>query len=545
MRPSRIALLLLLAFAVLAPTAGAHANYYASEPARGARLASPPGQVVVTLSEDVDPAGTGLEVRDQDGQRVDRGPTQVETGQTPRLTVQLAEIGPGAYTVTWRSLSSVDGHVTSGSFGFAVGSYEPPATSETAVHWDYASAAARILLYAGYALSFGALAFLLWIEPRPIEAPRQAWLRRAFALGALLQTLATLALLFWTWHLAALPWATFVGASQVGQGLVLRVAAALLLLLVAWATQATPQRSAWMLAPLLVLGSLASARFAHSGDAGPWGVVVDWVHLAAASTWIGGLGLFLTFLLTRGPYETMATVRPTGMRFSRVALPAVILLGLSGLVATITLLGWDALRDPQRLLGEPYVLLLSGKIAAFIAMIGLASINRYVFLAHARRTDSNRPRPFRRVVAVEALVGAGVLVLAGFLTSISPPSAEAAGPTSTVYSVAREGDHFNVTLEADPAPAVGSSSNITLQLQDVSTGRPLDNAYRVRLRLASTDEPEQGSQSWVANQTGPGQWTVPPVLFTRAGNYTATVTIQTESVYSEDVALPLFVRDSR
>jgi methionine-rich copper-binding protein CopC len=78
---------------------------------------SAPHEVVLTFTQELEPAFSGAEVRDASGARVDQGKARI-SGSTMHLG--LKALGPGTYKVNWHALS-VDTHKTDGSFSFQVG----------------------------------------------------------------------------------------------------------------------------------------------------------------------------------------------------------------------------------------------------------------------------------------------------------------------------------------------------------------------------------------------------------------------------------------
>src|SRR5207237_1603324 len=100
-------------------------------------------------------------------------------GSTQELRAALPRLGNGVYTVNWRTVSKVDGHVTGGSFAFGIGVQAPSGASpakavtggpSTGATPAPAGVAGRWLLYWGLALLVaagvtGALVFR-WRLPR-------------------------------------------------------------------------------------------------------------------------------------------------------------------------------------------------------------------------------------------------------------------------------------------------------------------------------------------------------------------------------------------
>jgi len=99
--------------------AWSHAFLERAEPRVGSTVKSPPSQVRAWFTQELEPAFSTLEVVNQSGKRVDRGPAQVDAASRALLQVPLNPLSPGTYRVKWRVLS-VDTHVTEGDFTFTV-----------------------------------------------------------------------------------------------------------------------------------------------------------------------------------------------------------------------------------------------------------------------------------------------------------------------------------------------------------------------------------------------------------------------------------------
>ncbi|MBI2077283.1 MAG: copper resistance protein CopC/CopD [Euryarchaeota archaeon] len=568
MRARRVLLAALAALAallLLGPTAAAHANYLSSEPRQGARLGSAPAYASVTLSEEIDARGSSLVVHDQQGRRVDGDDLRVTGAATPTLTVSLGPLGPGPYAATWRALSTIDGHVTSGSFGFAVGDFEPPAAHEAAAPLPAPAAASRALLYAGFCLTLGSVAFAVWVETRPHDHERDRRLGRVVLAGTVFLVAGSAGLFFDTYRQADVGFWRYLGTG-VGRLLFLRFVVAVSSLAAAgWLTaRPSASRPRWILAaaPVLVL-AMGTATLAHASALGLIAAAGDLAHILAGAVWIGGLVLLIDYLVWASHHATLPDVRRTGLRFSRIALPSVIVIALSGIASSLAILGPSAVLEPLKILDSPYGLFLAGKIALAGLMVALAGINRFVFLGTRPGRDTippeqgpQTPQParigeeigptarrrttaFYRTAAVEASLGVAVLVCAGFLTALSPPAAVAAGPDALTAS--ETGDNYAVTLVVEPRPRAGASSNVSIYLLDTETGNPVTEAERVRIEINNTQDPESAPASYATRPDGDGWWRAGDILFVRGGNYTAKVTIQTQKVYLEEVVVRFVV----
>ena len=109
-----------LLFIALAPVAAqAHAFLDHASPLVGSTVPAAPHEVVLTFTQNLEPAFSTAQVTDSSGARVDQGKAAV-SGNT--MTVGLKSLGPGSYKVHWHALS-VDTHTTEGAFTFTVGGH--------------------------------------------------------------------------------------------------------------------------------------------------------------------------------------------------------------------------------------------------------------------------------------------------------------------------------------------------------------------------------------------------------------------------------------
>src|SRR5439155_19370193 len=125
------ALVAALALAVAVRPASAHALRQTSYPDAGATLPRAPTEVRVTFGEQPDPKLSSLRVLDAAGRDRTSGKTEAVGGQPLTLRVAVQSLPNGVYTVAWRTVSRVDGHLASGTFAFGVG-VSPSAAASSA-----------------------------------------------------------------------------------------------------------------------------------------------------------------------------------------------------------------------------------------------------------------------------------------------------------------------------------------------------------------------------------------------------------------------------
>ena len=103
---------------VMAGTAArAHAFLDHAEPRVGSTVPTAPREVVLSYTQNLEPAFSSVEVSDANGARVDLGKPSISAST---MRVGLKQLPPGTYRVRWQVLS-VDTHTTEGSFTFHVG----------------------------------------------------------------------------------------------------------------------------------------------------------------------------------------------------------------------------------------------------------------------------------------------------------------------------------------------------------------------------------------------------------------------------------------
>lgn len=104
---------------VWASGAGAHAFLDRADPPFGSSVRTPPAQVRIWFTEELEPAFSRMQVFNQVGQQVDKRDSQTDPGNAAILRISLPSLPPGTYKVVWRVLS-VDTHITDGEFTFQV-----------------------------------------------------------------------------------------------------------------------------------------------------------------------------------------------------------------------------------------------------------------------------------------------------------------------------------------------------------------------------------------------------------------------------------------
>jgi methionine-rich copper-binding protein CopC len=99
-----------------------HAYPDHSDPKVGAHVLIAPVRVRIWFDSNLEPLFSSIVVQDASGKNIDSGDGRVSPVDDTLLEVGLPPIGTGTYRVIWNVVAR-DGHKTSGSYTFTVGSH--------------------------------------------------------------------------------------------------------------------------------------------------------------------------------------------------------------------------------------------------------------------------------------------------------------------------------------------------------------------------------------------------------------------------------------
>ena len=526
----RLLLVLTLAalwLVVTAVGAAAHALLRSSDPPAGASLERPPRTVLVTFTEAPDPALSSIQVLNASGRAVPTGRAGAVSGRPLQLQLPLGRLADGTYTVNWRAVSRVDGHVTRGALSFSVGTgagVTSPATQPAMAPATQApqglALAGRWALYWGLALLVGAAATgLLVLGGRLASAaPLLLSVALAFAVAGFAAVVVA------ERSAVGVPFGALV-ASGPGRALV-REAAALMLAGAAVGVLLARPRSRAALVAVGVAAMVAMGAHAAGGHAAgqstlrAGNLLVQWAHLVAVGGWIGGLVWLLAGLRGRDRPDQVAAV----VRFSRLAAPVLAVVVLTGLARAAGEVG-----SPQRLLTTSFGRTLLVKIGLVAVLLALAAANRYRTVP-ALASGTGTLAMLRRVVRGELAVAGSVLVAAALLSELPPAAfvstAAARAPAPPVAVVVSGADFAtSVRLTLTVTPGLVGPNTFTARVVDYDRHSPVP-ARRVALRFALPDRPELGTSALELARVGDGLWRGRGSMLSLRGRWTVTALVE-------------------
>jgi len=290
---------------------------------------------------------------------------------------------------------------------------------------------------------------------------------------------------------------------------------------------------------LLLMFALSGHAASVTGTLGPYAVPVDWLHLASAAIWVGGIFFIALVLLpvlaadgdTTARARALVTLLP---RFSPWALGSVVVVMLSGIFNADAHLFYLI-----QMVTTPYGLTLTAKIVLACAMVGISFMHAFRIRPRLQRALDREDKPavtqllrrLQRLLGIESVLGVGVVLcvallapLAGTLAPaqasyLTPPPGGHAGPVTESAVV----NQIHMTLHV--TPATFGDNTFTVQLHDAA-GAPIEGStVFIETNMLDMD---MGTQTYVLHDTGHGIYTTGGQI-TMAGHWEFTVVVRTRA----------------
>jgi copper transport protein len=535
--------------------ASAHANLMRAVPAPNSINPQTPSEIRLWFTEPLEAEFSRIVLYDSVGRVVTTPASQIAANDAHQMYLTLDTLPDGLYTISWRVVSSADGHPTQGSFPIVigaaagdVGAVTPLAGRETI---PLEPTFIRWLNFLSMALTVGSLAFWLFVWnpalpssdtrrggsetlPHPnIEARMTALI---WAGWGLLGLSGLLVLLMQFSSATGSPLLNAISDPALGRLISnTRFGNVWILRMAQWAGLglalffARSDRFFYYVA--LVCGGgliLTTSLYSHASAAPDTfaSIAADWLHLTASVLWIGGLIQFVNVI---GPVRRHFPQSETNVLsslvgyftiFARVAVATLIVTGLYA--------AWLHVGSVNGLLTTLYGQALLVKLLLFLPLLGIAGINLFFTHRGLQAGKSLWATRLRGLVSAEIALTIGILAAVGVMTSIAPArntlEARAAelraslpDPYYDSFFIEDGDNQFHVDLEIKPGWVGENTFNVYLYNHE---GAPIDDASLIRLRFdhqsanlgTSELRPEsQGNGVYTiagANLGVPGQWRI-------------------------------------
>ncbi len=516
--------------------ASAHALVKSSDPANGAELATSPSRVLIVFTERPDVKLTVIHVLNSSGAAVEKGAPAAVPGQTDSVQVAVPDLPKGVYTVTWRTVSRDDGHVTAGSFSFGV-QVKPTAGATSGVTTPTTPSPSALAVIGRWCFYWG-LAILLGasVAGSVVQRGHSKGVRELLCAG---------------WGIAAvgLVLMTIAERSTVGVSLGELLSSdaghefldrGVALLITGGAVVYTLFRRSWSALPWVAVAAAATmlvhALAGHAASAKPawFNVGAQWLHMLGAGAWVGGL-VWLLFALKFTPSED----RPRLVtRFSRLAAIGLGLVAVTGLIRALDQIGPFA--DWGRLFTTSYGWALVVKVAIAAVLVAFGARNRYRNVPAVAKHEKP-PGVLRRTVMAEVLIASGVFAATGVLSELPPANVPASPAPKAARPLVVTGHDFatSVKVRMTVTPGDVGVNRFDARITDYDTGKPVQ-ATSVTMQLSLPGNPNVGNPELALRRSKtPGLWTASGTVLSIFGRWSVDMVIQQPS---GGVEVPLHVQ---
>jgi copper transport protein len=428
LKRSLLAIAVALAALTAAPAAFAHAILQESNPGNNSVVRTSPTTVSLRFNEAVETAFGSIRVYDCGGGRVDSGKITRPSKDSVAVAVDR-RLAKGTYTVTWRVISA-DSHPVAGAFVFNVrkanaGSCKQvfgaktPGTIDALFKFVRALDFALILLVVGGAIALAAVlrsaAAGLRTRLFRILAGLSFGLVVAGALCIVLQG----AVAGGFGLSEAFRWDTVHSVLQTRFGHAFLWQIGIAIVVGALSLMASRSRKFELLPlfALLLIPTISAAG--HARTSGALAIFLDVFHVAAASTWVGGLAFTILALLLAGDDRWPLASRAVP-RFSLIAVLSVATLLVAG-----SLRGYQEVRSFQGLWDTTYGQLLLVKIALVLPLLGLGAYNNRYAVPRLKKQIASvvEQRRFLRAAGTELAIMAVIVGVTAVLVTEPPAKA--------------------------------------------------------------------------------------------------------------------------
>ncbi|MGX5570667.1 copper resistance CopC/CopD family protein [Bacillus toyonensis] len=514
-------------------SASAHAYVVKSNPVENETLKKAPTVVKIEFDEDIQVSHFNtLFVRDTSGKRVDLKDAHIDKRNKKLLEAGVKEnLKDGLYSIQWKAISA-DGHPIQGVIPFQIGLAEAGADDVQVEEMGYVPQIDMIMergvLYTSFSLFLGVLFFNLIIyKGDAIEvysrSKRIIWIS---LIGIFISLLCNLPLqakinadVSWLEAFDPLLLKETLQLSVFGYVWITQMALISVLIIVTYFALKREKLSSfkvWSIPILLFIGLLVMKAFnshAFGLKFKDIAVVMDFLHLFAASLWVGGLSSII--LLLRKEDDKWTKYWDAIKRFSPWATGAVIVIVLTGLFnSTFFIPTIHSLFDTK------YGLALLAKILLFVFM-GILGIIHYV------KGKMRARQGLGATLKVELIIGIIVFIIVAFMTNVQTPPMPPTGP----FTESKQLDNgYELTLHVSPNKVGQNTFHITLKDEN---GQPVTNMEQIVLTTQSLDM-NMGKGSFKVSAISPGEYEAEGMYINMTGNWNIQVHGLTKSLDSFD-----------
>lgn len=518
----------------------AHALLLRSNPEANAVLEKSPIQVEMFFSEPLEQQLSSITVYDSNNLIVSAGDVRVDPSDSKRMTVTLHVLADGVYTVTWKVVSTIDGHQTIGTYPFAVGNANASAVraiqQSSTARLPSSALLSKFLILASLALLVGQRLFLALIWETALRSNQNIAIRPgvwktlyrialigvllSIGVGILSQAGQT------TGKELSYPWDPELGRilteTRLGVIWLARLALALLAVWLAGRNESPIKDWVGFVVNLALLFTVTLTSHAATEAKPLFPILVDWIHLVGMTFWLGGIVYLFTGIRQLQQLDDQLRTKLTSLltrQFSANALVFVAIIGITGFYSAYLRVG-----DWSGLLTSLYGHVLLVKQGFVAGLLLIAATNLLVIsprLNHERMQGTGNSKLlsiFGRILILDLTFAGLLLASVSFLTYIPP--AKPPAPANTDFTRIQQAGDLKVEINISPAH-VGQNEFMLMLIS--SDGKVISSAKQVLLRFTPNQANIPPSEIQLisdgemfsakgSNLSFPGKWQVQAVV---------------------------------
>jgi len=542
LKRSLLAITVALAALTAAPAAFAHAILQESTPSNNSVVRTSPKTVSLRFNEAVETAFGSIRVYDCGGGRVDAGKILRPSKDSVAVTIDR-RLAKGTYTVTWRVISA-DSHPVAGAFVFNVkkanaGSCKQvfgaktPGTIDALFKFARALDFALILLVVGGAIALAVVLRTAAAELRTRMFRILAGLSFGLVVAGALCIVLQGAVAGGFGLGEAFHWDTVHSVLQTrfGHAFLWQVGVAIVVGALALMASRSRKLELLPLFALLLIPTISAAG--HARTSGALAIFLDVFHVAAASTWVGGLAFTILGLLLAGNDRWPLASRAVP-RFSLLAVFSVVTLITAG-----TIRGYQEVRAFHGLWDTTYGRLLLVKIALVLPLLLLGLYNNRYAVPRLKKQIASvvEQRRFLRAAGTELAIMAVIVGVTAVLVTEPPAKASISAAKYTTDTIPIGPLELNYLID----PAKAGPNVIHLYFYRPKSGFPasVDDAKMSATLLSKNLGPLRIPLTRIV----PSHYTTSTGVFPEAGDWQVTFEIRRGQFQSFTQTVTVSIRE--
>jgi copper transport protein len=536
-KKSSLFLFVLYLFLTIFPSISfAHAYIIESSPSENETLKMSPNEVTIQFDESIQPKFNSIMVTDSNGNRVDmknggtdpKKPTILKTGLKKNLP-------NGTYRIQWKVISN-DGHPVEGVIPFQIGTgavqdslFIGPETKTYTPNMDLIII--RWLQYISNACYVGLFFFYLFVVPKELlqtGTTEKALIKFIWTGFILLAFSIILSLPLQATIVLGSKWSEVFSFDALGQvlnytlfGKIWLIQMALLMTLALTThflsmAESTKRLCSWVCF-CLGMGLLVTKAFtshAASQTNNLLTISMDFLHLLAASIWIGSLIGLVVLLPLRKNIETKQFYLKMVHRFSKRGIILVLFLAATGVFS-----GFQYIPTISSLFHTDYGRVLITKVILFFCMLIFAAMN---FI----KGKGANEKGLGTSILGELTIGVIILILTVLLTNL-PTAMASPGPFNQTNA---DDKGYKVALEI--TPNVNGENAYIVSLKNAKD-KPIKNIEQITLTL-SHSEMVMGKDTITLSKVGEGKYEAKGLNLNMSGKWNMHVHVLTKTLDSID-----------